>query len=185
MDIFYQAAPSGAESIASFWQSTLGITVITLVAGLIGIILGQFLQGRSQHKAWLLENRMKAFAELLKISEECMNKAEAYVQSLYLNGKEPNFDDKGLATDIAKRFESAFTQIRIVRLLLPDRELRKSLEQLMIDKVRLLCSPKFADKVDLAREIHIKDRKIQSILEEQLSYSNFITKLKSLLKRRV
>lgn len=160
--------------IMDFLQTTLGITIITLIAGTVGGLVSHILQRRSQHKTWLFENRITVFSEFLKIFEQCESEMDDYL----IKNPNPVRDNDGIAYGMRKVFDPAIARLRVVRLLL-DKESRIKFEGLVIGSINLICSKDLEDKTkEVQKKYRAANKEIQDILEQHLSYSDFFTRLR-------
>lgn len=176
MDIFFQTAPSTTE--AAFWQSPFAIALITLAASLVSIILANLLQRKAEHRAWLRENRITAFAEFLKVYGQSETAALEYVE------KAPNIkiDEEGWINDILTIFHPVSTHLKIVRLLL-NKEYRDKFEYEVLKLIELFSNARLETKGKRWERIGKINIEIQKIFETHLTYSNAISRLKFLSKR--
>jgi len=180
------------DQIADFFQTPLGILVITLAGGLIGGSLSYFLQRNLQYKTWLFENRITSFTEFIKTLEKSRAEASNYRNNLKNNKNQPRLSKDGkLLVDVWEIYEPSIACSETVRFLLKEKD-RDEFAKLVDDYAKLHCIAKPDNEEDIRNEMRNTRKRIQKIIEKHLNYYplwNFIkrlfnikTHLKSLIK---
>jgi hypothetical protein len=153
-------------------QSPLGIIIITIIAA-VGGLISHLLQRRSQHRIWLREHRITAFAEFIKTFDECVTNKYEYIKAELIKDSDAILNHKVSSQRLREIFDPGMTHLRVVSLLL-DKESRIKFHTLVLLKIHRHCEPWEGNVESLIN----LDEQIQGMLEKQLEYPDFVTILK-------
>lgn len=162
MDILFQTVPNGNTAVI-FFQSPLGILLITLAAGSIGGFVSHVLQRKSQHRTWLLENRINAFSEFLKIFEQCRANATAYIR----NPIDPRINGDGHILNVYELYEPTICYSKVIRLVL-DKNVRDQFDEFVQKHIRTHCIAQPESRQAAINEMIWLREEIHKILEKQI-----------------
>lgn len=154
-----------------FLQTPLGIFIITFVAGALSGTVNYLLQKRAQHGTWLLEKRITAFTEFLKIFEQSRANSTSLLREIKIGDKSKIdkiiINEDGLIVNIFEIYEPTINNSRIVRLLLNEK-LRKQFSDLVNRHIEIHATANVPDKEKAREEIISCRNQIQTLLEKHL-----------------
>lgn len=132
--------------------------VIPIIAGLIGVFIGAYMQRKTQQQNWLLQNRAQVFADLLRTVDRCIDKASEF----FRENPKPGIETQQRLIDM---YIPAFINAKITRLFAM-KSSKARIEELVREIYALHSSKDLGD--ERFKTLDGKLDELQRILEDNL-----------------